>query len=59
MSEGLFQTLSNKFKLRYNETIKSLQFHKLSRKPDKNMKNGWADLEYLPENVITKKLIDN
>ena len=36
MSEGLFQTLSNKFKLRYKETIKLLQFCKLARKPDEN-----------------------
>ena len=27
--EGLFETLSNKFKPQYNETIKSLQFRKL------------------------------
>ena len=27
--KGLFETLSNKFKLQYNETIKSLQFRKL------------------------------
>ena len=27
--EGLFDTLSNKFKPQYNETIKSLQFRKL------------------------------
>ena len=31
MSKGLFQTLSTKFKLRYNDTIKSLQFCKLAR----------------------------
>ena len=36
MSEGLFQTLINKFKLRYNETVKSLQFHKLAKQPDEN-----------------------
>ena len=29
--EWLFQTLTNKFKPQFNETIKSLQFHKLSR----------------------------
>ena len=34
--EGLFETLSNKFKLQYNETIKSLQFQKLCRKDGKN-----------------------
>ena len=31
MLEGLFKTLTNKFRLHFNETIKSLQFHKLSR----------------------------
>ena len=31
MSEGLFKTLNNKFKPWYNETIKSLQYQKLSR----------------------------
>ena len=30
--EGLFEKLSNKFTPQYNETIKSLKFHKL-RKP--------------------------
>ena len=29
--EGLFETLSNKFKPQYNETIKSLQFRRLYR----------------------------
>ena len=29
--EGLFETLSNKFKPQYNETIKSLQFRKIYR----------------------------
>ena len=36
MSEGLFHTLSNKFKLGYSETFKLLQFCKLARKPDEN-----------------------
>ena len=31
MSEGLFKTLNDKFKTQDNETVKSLQFHKLSR----------------------------
>ena len=31
MLKGLFETLTNKFRLQFNETIKSLQFHKLSR----------------------------
>ena len=34
--EGLFETLSKKFKPQYNETKKSLQFHKLVRKHNKN-----------------------
>ena len=35
--EGLIETLSNKFKLQYNETIKSLQFRKLYQYDDKNV----------------------
>ena len=31
MLEGLFETLTNKFRLQFNETIKSLHFCKLSR----------------------------
>ena len=34
--EGLFITLNNKFNLQYNETIKSLQFHKLVRQTNEN-----------------------
>ena len=34
--EGLFETLSNKFKLWYNETIKSLKFCKLIRQYNEN-----------------------
>ena len=58
MFEGLFQTLSNKFKMRYNETMKLLQFHKVARKPDEMQKNGWEDSECLLQNVIKRKLID-
>ena len=29
--QGLFDTLNRKFRPQYNETIKSLQFHKLMR----------------------------
>ena len=36
--EDLFETLSNKFKLQYNETIKSLQFRKLYWYEDENVK---------------------
>ena len=35
--EGLFKTLSNKFKLQYNEPIKSLQFRKLYRYEEENV----------------------
>ena len=31
MLEGLFETLTNKFRLQFNETIKSFQFYKFSR----------------------------
>ena len=31
MLEGSFETLTNEFRPQFNETIKSLQFHKLSR----------------------------
>ena len=37
MLEGLFKTLTNKFKPQYNETIKSLQFRKLYRYEDENV----------------------
>ena len=35
--EGLFDTLTNKFKPQYNETIGSLQFRKLCRYEDENI----------------------
>ena len=35
--EGLFETLTNKFKPQYNEMIKSLQFRKLHRYDDENV----------------------
>ena len=35
--EGLFETLTNKFKPQYNETIKSLQFRKLYRCYNENV----------------------
>ena len=35
--EGLFETLSNKFKPQYNVTIKSLQFRKLYRYDNENV----------------------
>ena len=34
--EGQFETLSKKFKMQYNETIKLLQFHKLFRQHNEN-----------------------
>ena len=41
--EGLFETLSNKFKPQYNEMFKSLQFRKLYRHDEENVKSGWED----------------
>ena len=35
-SEGLFETLAIKFRLQFNETIKSLQFCKLNRQDGKS-----------------------
>ena len=35
--EGLFETLSNKFKPQYNETTKSLQFRRLYQYEDENV----------------------
>ena len=35
-TEGLFKTLTNKFRSQFNEMIKSLQFHKLSRQSGEN-----------------------
>ena len=34
--EGLFTTFNNKFKFQFNETIKSLLFHKLSKQAKEN-----------------------
>ena len=42
--EGLFETLTNKFKPQYNETIKSLQFRKLYRYDDKNVEEWMGRL---------------
>ena len=38
--KGLFETLCNKCKPQYNETIKSLQFRKLHRYENENVE-GW------------------
>ena len=35
-TEGLFITFNNKFKHQFNETMESLQFHKLSRQTKEN-----------------------
>ena len=40
--EGLFDTLCNKFKPQYNETIKLLQFRKLYRYEDENVEE-WME----------------
>ena len=42
MSGGQFKALNNKFKTQYNETIKSLQFNKLSRLPNKSTEEWMA-----------------
>ena len=42
--EGLFETLSNRFKPQYNETIKSLQFKKLYWYEDENVEEGMGRL---------------
>ena len=42
--EGLFETLSNKFKLQYNETIKSLQFRKLYQYEEENVEEWMGRL---------------
>ena len=42
--EGLFETLTNKFKLQYNETIRSLQFRKLYRYDDENVEEWMGRL---------------
>ena len=43
-SEGLFHTLSSKFKFVYNEIIKSLQFCKLVRQSNKNVEKWMGRL---------------
>ena len=43
--EELFETLTNKFKPQYNETIKSLQFRKLYRYDDKNVEEWMGRLQ--------------
>ena len=43
MSEGFFQTLSDKFKLKYNETIKLLLFTSWLENQMKMQKSGWTD----------------
>ena len=42
--EGLFETLSNKFKPQYNETIKSLQFRKLYWYDEENVEEWMGRL---------------
>ena len=43
-TEGLFTTFNNKIKPLFNETIKSLQFHKLSRQAKENAKEWMGRL---------------
>ena len=42
--EGLLETLCNKFKPQYNETIKSLQFRKLYRYENENVEEWMGRL---------------
>ena len=42
--EGLFETLTNKFKSQYNEKIKALQFRKLYRYDDENVEEWIGSL---------------
>ena len=56
---GIFQTLSNEFKLRYNETIKSLQFCKLARKPDENVEEWMCRHRMSATECNYKELIYN
>ena len=42
--EGLFETLTNKFKPQYNETIKSLKFRKLYRYEDESVEEWMGRL---------------
>ena len=42
--EGLFETLSNKFKPQYNKTVKSLQFRKLYHYADENVEEWMGRL---------------
>ena len=44
--EGLFETLTNKCKPQYNETIKSLQFRKLYRYDDENVEE-WMGRQWV------------
>ena len=44
MLEGLFETLTNGFKLQYNETIKLLQIRKLYRCEDENVEEWMGKL---------------
>ena len=44
MFEGLFKTLTNNFKLQYNETTKLLQFGKLYRYEDENVEEWMGRL---------------
>ena len=43
--EGLFETLTNKFKPQYNETIKSLKFRKIYRYDDENVEEWMGRLQ--------------
>ena len=55
-SEGLFKILHDKFKPQHNETIKSLQFHKLSRQVNKGTEEWMGKLRITITECYYKKI---
>ena len=55
--EGLFQILTNKFRPQFNETIKSLQFHKLSRQNEETAEE-WMGRLWLSVKEFNYKELD-
>ena len=55
MLEGLFEMLANKYKLQYNETIKSLQFRKLYQFENLSVQSGWEGCTWQQYSVTTKR----
>ena len=54
--ESLFEILTSKFRPQFNETIKSLQFHKLSRQNWENAEELIGRLKLLPIECNYKEL---